>query len=443
MINKSYSISFLYIFWLLIIFKKEEEVLRKIKEKIMDFICSLKRDIFRSVLLVILIFIFASSFFNEGSDNRNKVIPESKIEGVHVFVHPECPHCHEQAKFLDKIKPEYSDISVEQHDITIRDNMNLMLEYANKFNIPMSKLGTPFLVTPYDYEIGFANERISGDRLIMLLEEIRERRLIAESESSDVIEKDSREEEFDRIVDLPFFGKVDVLDTSLPVLTAILGLSDGFNPCAMWVLVYLISIIIGMEDRRKIWLLVGAFVFSSGVLYFMFMTAWLNVFLYLGYVRKLSLAVGLGAVYFGATMLYDFIRNKGQLQCKLEGNETRNRTMQKIRELAQAQLSVVTILGIIVLAFVVNSIEFVCSAALPAIYTHVLTQANLPLVSYYGYMLLYTLFFMLDDLIVFGFAAFAVNKFVGTKYANISHLIGGIVMLALGVMLVFFPEYLR
>lgn len=416
---------------------------RKIREKIIDFICSLKNDVFRSLLLATLILIFISSFFDNVSDNRNKVIPESKIEGVNIFVHPECPHCHEQKKFLNGIESEYSDITIKHRDITLKENMNLMLEYANKFNIPMNKLGTPFLVTPYDYEIGFANERISGDRLIMMLDEIREKRLVSESKTDEIREKDSKEKEFEKIVDLPFFGEVDVLNTSLPVLTAILGLSDGFNPCAMWVLVYLISIIIGMEDRKKIWLLVGAFVFSSGVLYFMFMTAWLNVFLYLGYVRKLSLAVGLGAVYFGATMLYDFIRSKGQMQCKLEGNETRNKTMQKIRELVQAQLSVVTILGIIVLAFVVNSIEFVCSAALPAIYTHVLTQASLPVASYYGYMLLYTLFFMLDDLVVFGFAAFAVNKFVGTKYANISHLVGGLVMLALGVLLVFFPEYLR
>lgn len=417
-------------------------MLVKFTQKFKDVCINIKNDKFRSALILALASIFFFSFLDT-TPKQNKVITSPSEDSINIFVHPECPHCHAEKGYLDSIQEEYSDIQINYRDITERDNMNLMLQYGNKFNIPTRNLGTPFLVTPYDYEIGFQNKETSGPRLISMLEEIREKRLVKTSGAEEVRKTDPNGKEFERIVKLPLFGEVDVLDTSLPVLTAILGLSDGFNPCAMWVLVYLISIIVGLEDKKKIWLLVGAFVFSSGVLYFMFMTAWLNVFLFLGYVRKLSLAVGLGAVYFGTTMLYDFIKNKGQLQCKLEDNKTRSRTMDKIKKLAESQLSVATILGIIVLAFVVNSIEFVCSAALPAIYTHVLTQANLTTAAYYGYMLLYTLFFMLDDLIVFGLAAFAVNKYVGTKYANASHLIGGIIMLALGVLLVFFPEYLR
>ena len=92
---------------------------------------------------------------------------------------------------------------------------------------------------------------------------------------------------------LPFLGEIDPSDYSLLALTVLMGLSDGFNPCAMWVLVYLISLIAGIQDQRKIWWLVGTFVLASGILYFLFMTAWLNTFLILGYIRPLTQLIAL------------------------------------------------------------------------------------------------------------------------------------------------------
>ncbi|GAI51516.1 unnamed protein product, partial [marine sediment metagenome] len=86
------------------------------------------------------------------------------------------------------------------------------------------------------------------------------------------------EEPKDEVI-LPIIGKLRLSDYSLPSLAVILGLVDGFNPCALWVLAYLISLVITLKDKGKIWLLVGSFVFASGVLYFLFMTAWLNAFL--------------------------------------------------------------------------------------------------------------------------------------------------------------------
>jgi hypothetical protein len=223
----------------------------------------------------------------------------------------------------------------------------------------------------------------------------------------------------------------------------VIGLVDGFNPCAMWVLVYLISIVAGLHDKKKTWFLVGSFVFSSGVLYFLFMTAWLNVFLYLGYVRILAIAVGLFSFYFGIMQIYEFIKNHGEVFCKLTNNKSRQKSMSKIKKLVHSELSMLSILGIIALAFVVNSIEFACSAVLPAMFTFVLTQAKLSTFLYYLYILLYTLFFMLDDFIIFGFAVFAVNKTVGTKYEKYSGVIGGTIMILIGVMIVFFPDMLR
>ena len=141
------------------------------------------------------------------------------------------------------------------------------------------------------------------------------------------------------VVDVPLFGEIDARDFSLPVLTVILGLVDGLNPCAMWVLLYLISIVISMNDRKRIWLLVGTFVLTSGILYFLFMTAWLNAFLIMGYVRPLTLLIGFFALWVGVVDIYESIRDRGKAACEVGDNESKSKTIEKIRKVALAPLS--------------------------------------------------------------------------------------------------------
>ena len=117
--------------------------------------------------------------------------------------------------------------------------------------------------------------------------------------------------------------------------------------------------------------------------------------------------------------------------------------MSRIDRIAQARLSLFTVFNIIILAFVINSIEFACSAALPAIYTHALSLRALPAIQYYAYILLYDFFFMLDDLIIFSLAVLALNTDLGQRYAKYCKIIGGIVLLFLGCMMVFLPDLLR
>ena len=111
--------------------------------------------------------------------------------------------------------------------------------------------------------------------------------------------------------------------------------------------------------------------------------------------------------------------------------------MSRMERVVFSPLTFGTIAGIIALAFVVNSIEFVCSSALPAIFAHVLSLSDLSTFQYYAYILLYVFFFMLDDLIIFSSAAFAINSRWGGRYARYSKPIGGGVLLALGALLLF------
>ena len=245
-------------------------------------------------------------------------------------------------------------------------------------------------------------------------------------------------------ISLPLVGEVGLAGLSLPVLAVVLGLADGFNPCAMWALVYLLSLLVSLQDRGKIWLLVGSFVLASGVLYFLFMTAWLNAFLLLGYLRPLTFAIGAGALVIGVLDLRSFSQTRGALVCAVGSSNFKKRTMGRMEQLVAAPLSLVSFLGIVALAFTVNAIEFVCSAGLPAIFTHILSLRQLPLSQYYGYILLYVFFFMLDDLLIFSLAAFTLRTtMTGGYVVQYGKLVGGIVLISLGLVMLFSPEMLR
>jgi hypothetical protein len=162
------------------------------------------------------------------------------------------------------------------------------------------------------------------------------------------------------------------------------------------------------------------------------MTAWLNMFLVVGYVRPLTELVALAAIGFGISHLYALVWTRGAIECEVGDIEQRQRTMARIRDVVAAPIGVGSLLLIVGLAFAVNAIEFICSAALPAIYTHVLALSDVTTAGYYAYIALYVVFFMLDDLIIFGLAAFAIQKIINSRYAVVSRLAGGVVLIALG-----------
>lgn len=87
----------------------------------------------------------------------------------------------------------------------------------------------------------------------------------------------------ERIVNLPLFGKIDTTQISLPIFTIIIGLLDGFNPCAMWVLMFLLALLVYTRSRKKMFIVGGTFILVSGIVYYIFMAAWLNLFLFIDF----------------------------------------------------------------------------------------------------------------------------------------------------------------
>ncbi|MCX8197935.1 MAG: hypothetical protein N3F07_01940 [Candidatus Micrarchaeota archaeon] len=365
---------------------------------------------------------------------QNQSISSSQ-GGFHVdfFFLPTCPHCAEQKVLNQKLMQEFPQVKWNYIDASVPENAALMARMMAERGRGGERLGVPATFIGNEVIVGYESEETTG-------KEIREAiSALVGSAKKDAEAENGRSTE----LSIPFLGKIDAKDYSLPVLAVVLGLVDGFNPCAMWVLVYLIALVMNLNDRKKIWFIVGSFVLASGILYFLFMTAWLNAFLMIGYVRIVTVLVGLIALGGGILAAREFITTKGEMECKIGDAEGKKKTMAQIEEIVSSPLTLATMAGIVVLAFVVNSVEFVCSSAIPAVFTQVLALSNLSFWEHYGYIALYVLFFMADDLVIFGLAAFAVSGGVGQRYAKYCKIIGGAILLVLGLILLFAPQMLR
>ncbi len=389
-----------------------------IVDRITDFLKNTFQDRFKRYLIISLIILgIAIGFTSQGTSSTGEGYE------VHFFSVYGCPHCADQRLFNDRLADTYPSIQILEHDVATPQGRALLDQLLEERGI-VYEPGFPITIFGNQVFGDWESEETSGRAIEKALQQC----LAGDCPPP------TGEEPRDTIV-LPWFGEIVLADYSLPALAVILGVVDGFNPCAMWVLVYLISLVATLRDRKRIWLIVGSFVLASGVLYFLFMTAWLNVFLFIGYVKPVTVVIGLVALGGGILQVREVIETKGEIVCKVTGEDSRQRTMGRVQKIVSSPITLGTIVGIIALAFAVNSIEFVCSAAVPAVFTRVLSLASLTTLQHYGYILLYVFFFMLDDFVIFGTAAVAMTSSLGERYSKYFRPVGATILIILGLLL--------
>ena len=395
--------------------------------RVTSFLRNTFQDRFKRYLIISLIILgIVIGFTSQGTSSTGEGFE------VYFFHVTGCSHCDEQKPFNEKLANTYPQIRIIDYDAGTPAGSALLSEMLEELGVEDEPEFPITIITISENQVfttgwvsgGWESDETTGRDI----EEALKKCLAGDCPPL------AGEEPRDTIV-LPWIGEFDPTNYSLPALAVILGFVDGFNPCAMWVLVYLIALIATLRDKKRIWLIVGSFVLASGILYFLFMTVWFNVFRLVGYIKPVTTVIGLIALGGGILQIREFTETKGAIVCKVTDEESRKKTMTRIQEIVSSPITLGTIAGIIALAFAVNSIEFVCSAAIPAIFTHVLSLASLTTFQYYGYILLYVLVFMLDDLIIFGTAAFALTSNLGERYARYTRPVGGTILIILGGLL--------
>lgn len=237
-------------------------------------------------------------------------------------------------------------------------------------------------------------------------------------------------------------GRFDASALGLPLFTIALGLVDGFNPCAMWVLLFLLSLLVHLHDRRRMALVAGCFVLVSGLVYYAFMAAWLNLFLVVGLSTAVRVTLALVALAIAAINLKEFAAGRGKLSVSIP-EAAKPGLYARIRRIVQARNLPIALTAAAALALLVNVVELLCTAGLPAFYTAVLSQQGLPASAYYAYLALYIAAYIVDDAIMVGIAVVALSsRRLAAASGRRLKLVSGLVMLALALVMLLRPQWL-
>lgn len=255
-------------------------------------------------------------------------------------------------------------------------------------------------------------------------------------------ESDADVETTDQI-EVPLLGRLSASKLGMPLFTLAIGLIDGFNPCAMWVLLFLLSILVNLKDRRRILAIAGTFVIVSGLAYFAFMAAWLNVFALIGYLRPIQIVLALMAIVIGSIHTKDFFAFKQGVSLSIP-ESAKPSIYARVRRIVTAEHMSGAVAGAITLAVLVNIVELLCTAGLPALYTNILMQQQLSAAGRYAYLGLYIMAYMFDDALMVGIVVMTLSKRkLQETQGRWLKLISGAAILLLGVVMLFRPEWLH
>jgi glutaredoxin len=388
-----------------------------------------------------------------------------------VYARSTCPRCRSAKKFLDALQPRWPAIRFRIHEVdgdtTARARWEALCRASG--TVP----GLPTIDFAGHVIIGYQGDDITGKQIEDLIER-RNRsaastpkkpgstplRFIGGPPELDVLDlpeeaaedemgtadlsptQESQIEPIDGIT-VPWFGKLRVNELGLPLFTFAIGLIDGFNPCAMWILVFLLSVLVNIKDRRKIVLIAGTFVVVSGLAYYAFMAAWLNLFLLIGIARPTQIILGLVALFIGMVNVKDFFAFKKGISFSIPESQKPG-LYRRVRKIVEAKYLGVALGGVITLAVIVNLVELLCTAGLPALYTQVLTMQELPVWQNYAYIALYISAYMLDDAILLLIVVVTLShRKLQEREGRWLKLISGVVILLLGIVMIFFPSWLK
>ena len=361
---------------------------------------------------------------------------ESKLH-LYFFWSKKCPHCLEAQPFIEKLPQEFSWLILHSHELSEHpENVEKYASIAKRMNV--TRISVPAFVFCGNMVFGYDADGTTGKYLKENLQgcyqfsknQPEEKPLISPSQQEPPLS-------------LPIIGEVKPGNYSLPVFTLIIALMDSFNPCAFFVLLFLLSLLTHTRSRKRMLLIGGVFVFFSGLIYFLFMTAWLNMFMLFGNMAYVTFVAGLIAASIAIINIKDFFLFKKGISLSIP-ESAKPKLIQRMRMLVNTENIVTMLLGTVVLSVLANTYELLCTAGFPMVYTRYLTLLELTTVEYYSYLVFYNLIYILPlSAIVIVFTYFLGSRKLTENEGKTLKLVSGLMMLGLGLLLIFNPNALN
>ncbi|WP_026841260.1 glutaredoxin family protein [Citrifermentans bremense] len=343
-----------------------------------------------------------------------------------------CPHCTKAKPFLEELKRKYPTLRIESYEVLEkRENIPLLVAMARARH--KEATGVPVFIIGQEMFSGFSAETAAEveQAVRLALQPVAPQKQAAQKPAPTPP------------VRLPLLGPVDAQSLSLPVFTVAVALLDSFNPCAFFVLFFLLSLLIHAHSRRRMLLIGGLFVFFSGLVYFVFMAAWLNLFLLTGGLPAITFAAGIVALFVGAVNVKEFFYFGQGVSLSIP-EQQKPKLFARMRRLLRADSLPCLLAGTTVLALAANSYELLCTAGFPMVFTRMLTLRELPTYSYYAYLAFYCTIYALPLAVIVALFTVKLGERKLTQWqGRVLKLVSGLMMLGLGLVLLIDPALLN
>ncbi len=384
------------------------------------------KKVIKFVLFLLLIIptstLALSKDYNDYVGKYYNIKNDEKVN-IYLFYSKICPHCQKEEKYFETLKEKYQDkINIYTYEVTENKTNNEIMKSLKK-ELKENSQGVPFTIIGSKTFLGYdesLNERI-------------------ENTIESYLDENTKT---DNTYTIPILGKIEAKNASIILIAIILGFIDGFNPCAMWILLLLINMCISIKDKKKMLIVCLTFIITSGIIYFLSMLG-IGFILDLTTISYIRNIIAILAIILGIYNLYTYLKTRKQTGCHVVKKEKRKTIITKINNILNNKNTLLMFGGTIILATSVSLVEMACSLGFPTIFLELLSINNIHSFLKVTYLLIYILFYLIDDIVVLFLSIKAFEtKGISTKYNKYVHLIGGLIMILMGVLLIFKPEWI-
>ena len=355
---------------------------------------------------------------------------------LYFFWSQTCRHCEAARPFVEAIARERPWVIVHSLEVSRnRDNAQRFIDLAE--SLGQAAEAVPTFIACAHMEVGWDGADSTGAALQQRLDTCRmQAQAGASPAAAPAIAAPDK-------LHVPLLGDVDADRLSLPVLTLVLAGLDAFNPCAFFVLLFLLSLLTHQKNRQRMVAIGAVFVLTSGLMYFAFMAAWLNLFQMLGALTWITLAAGIVAIAIGLINVKDFFAFGRGITLSIP--ESRKPDIyRRARAILGAENIATMLAATAVLAIAANIYELLCTAGFPMVYTRVLSMNELSTATRYAYLGLYNVIYVIPlAAIVLAFIGTLGARKLSEREGRLLKLMSGVMMLELGCMLALAPQLLN
>jgi len=370
-------------------------------------------------------------------------LTSTAVRSIEVFVREGCPHCADAEAFLEGLAKERLDLAIVIRDVSKDPAAMAQLKDLAKAQ-GQGPARVPAVFVNGELIVGYS-KAAGTDRLIRRAldgakvagEQVLDTGACEADDgnlSCDAGPGAKAEEEEEFAISVLGFT-VSLEQVGLPLFTFVMGMLDGFNPCSMWVLLLMISLLAPLNNRPRMLAIAGTFLVVQAIAYFGFLAAWLNLFLTIGLSRASELVIAAVAILAGAVNVKDFFAFGTGPSLSIP-EQSKPGIYARMRAILHAENLWGALVATVILGVLVQFVELLCTSGFPALFTRILTLQHMEGAQYYGYLLLYLAAYMLDDLMILAVGVITLSRHrLQEREGRWLKLISGVVMVGLGLYL--------